>query len=214
VKGARIRYSAEELAFIERHSAMPRVELHAAFLRTFVRPSVSVDNIKSLCTRMGWNTGRRPWSDQDDALLRELYPNHPAAAIAKQLGRTLAATYGRAKGLGLEKTAEFYASPASGCLRPGDKRGAGSRFRKGNVPANKGTRRPGWAPGRMASTQFKAGQDTWNDRPIGSERVSMGYRFTKVSNRVGVPWTKNWKQTHILRWEAESSQIPRQSPQR
>jgi len=29
---------------------------------------------------------------------------------------------------------------------------ANGRYEKGNVPANKGLRRPGYAPGRMAST--------------------------------------------------------------
>jgi len=37
---------------------MPRRELHALFVAAFDRPELTVDNIKSLCTRRGWKTGR------------------------------------------------------------------------------------------------------------------------------------------------------------
>lgn len=37
---------------------MPRRDLHAAFVARFDRPEISADNIKALCTRKGWKTGR------------------------------------------------------------------------------------------------------------------------------------------------------------
>lgn len=37
---------------------MPRRDLHAAFVREFDRPELTVDHIKALCTRQGWKTGR------------------------------------------------------------------------------------------------------------------------------------------------------------
>lgn len=58
MKGADIRYSARELAFIKRRRKMTRRALHAEFVRAFRRKDVSVDNLKSLCTRKGWRTGR------------------------------------------------------------------------------------------------------------------------------------------------------------
>jgi hypothetical protein len=58
VRGRRIRYSDEELAFIEWRQAMSRPTLHAAFAEHFGRTDVSVDDIKALCTRKGWKTGR------------------------------------------------------------------------------------------------------------------------------------------------------------
>jgi hypothetical protein len=58
-KGTPIRYSAKELAFIKRRRGLPRRELHAAFLKRFRRTHpVSFANIKQLCTRKGWLTGR------------------------------------------------------------------------------------------------------------------------------------------------------------
>lgn len=37
---------------------MPRRELHAAFVEAFGRRDVTAGNIKALCTRKGWKTGR------------------------------------------------------------------------------------------------------------------------------------------------------------
>ena len=52
------RYSAEELSFVEWRQAMSRPALRAAFVEKFGRADVTVDDIKSLCTRKGWVTGR------------------------------------------------------------------------------------------------------------------------------------------------------------
>lgn len=150
---------------------------------------------------------RRFWSSEDEALLRALYPNTPTAQIASRLGRSLSATYGQARKLGLEKSAEYLASPAACRLRRGDNVGAAHRFPKGHAPANKGLRRPGWGPGRMKETQFKKGVAT-NWKPVGSERLVDGYRYTKVSDIRNVPWTRNWKATHILLWEQHHGPLP------
>ncbi|HEX4114154.1 MAG TPA: HNH endonuclease [Stellaceae bacterium] len=58
MKGDWIVYSAKQLAFIKRHRKLPRHALHAAFVKAFRRRDITVDNIKALCTRKGWNTGR------------------------------------------------------------------------------------------------------------------------------------------------------------
>src|SRR5690242_9457890 len=103
----------------------------------------------------------------------------PTRVVALMLGRSQSSTYQRAYNLGLAKSEEFFASPASG--RTNGRQGAGSRFPKGHVPANKGLRRPGWAPGRMRETQFTKGQMPHNWRPVGSLRVnSEGYLDIKI----------------------------------
>lgn len=156
-----------------------------------------------------FRAGKRLWSAADDVLLLARYPNEPTPAIARDFRRTVAAVYGRAVGLGLAKSAEYLASPAACRLRRGDNVGAPFRFKKGHVPANKGLRRPGWGPGRMKETQFKKGQQGWNWRPIGSQRLCDGYLYTKVSDRRRVPWTRNWKPTHVLLWEKHRGRVPR-----
>ncbi|UOA23625.1 hypothetical protein DSM110277_02054 [Sulfitobacter pontiacus] len=58
MKGRAIIYTDEELAWIEAHSDQVRKDLHRGFQERFDKPDVSVDSIKSLCTRKGWKTGR------------------------------------------------------------------------------------------------------------------------------------------------------------
>lgn len=56
--GAWITYSAEELAWIEAHSTLPRRDAHAQFCAAFGRQDVSLTNLTALCKRNGWLTGR------------------------------------------------------------------------------------------------------------------------------------------------------------
>jgi len=58
MKGRYIPYSEEELAFIEGRKALPRLQLHAEFVQAFGRDDVNFANLKALCTRKGWGTGR------------------------------------------------------------------------------------------------------------------------------------------------------------
>lgn len=57
-RGHAIRYTRQELSWIQRHRRMPRREAHAVFCRTFHRSDVSLENFKRLCLRHGWTTGR------------------------------------------------------------------------------------------------------------------------------------------------------------
>ena len=58
MKGRDILYSRAELDFIEAHRTRPRRRLHEMFVEKFGRTDVSLVNIKALCTRKGWMTGR------------------------------------------------------------------------------------------------------------------------------------------------------------
>lgn len=154
---------------------------------------------------------RRPWSREDDRLLRGFYPNTPTPQVAQRLKRTVAAVYGHAFKLGLSKSPAYLASPAACRLRRGDHVGARFRFPKGHVPANKGLRRPGWGPGRMKETQFRKGQlngvAARRFQPIGSTRTIDGYLYRKLSAIPG-PWTRNWKLVHLLLWESLHGPVP------
>lgn len=152
---------------------------------------------------------RRFWTAREDRLVRKLYPHRSTVEISRRLGRTLSMVYQRARILGLSKTAEYLASPEACRLRRGDNVGARTRFKKGQAPPNKGLRRPGYGPGRMKETQFKKGQPGHNWRPVGSQRLVDGYLYTKISDRRCVPWTQNWKPTHVLLWEKHRGRVPR-----
>lgn len=155
---------------------------------------------------------RRPWSREDDRLLRGFYPNTPTPEVARRLRRTVAAVYGHAQKLGLAKSPAYLASPAACRLRRGDQVGARFRFPKGHVPANKGLRRPGWGPGRMRETQFKKGVRRGVAvrlyKPIGTERISKdGYLERKVND--GLPLQSRWRSVHLLVWEAAHGPLPK-----
>lgn len=153
-------------------------------------------------------------------MLRERYPHEPTARIAADLGRSIGKVYQAAGRLGLKKTVEFRRSPESGILQKGQTRpeGVAHQFKPGIVPANKGLRRPGWAPGRMAETQFKKGEMAGAARakwkPIGTVMPDTeGYLRIKLRERVPGAgehgWnSKIWKLLHHEVWEQAHGPIP------
>jgi HNH endonuclease len=159
-----------------------------------------------------FRAGKRLWEPADDALLTARYLDVSTSLVARELRRSVAATYGRAQKLGLKKSAAYLVSPVACRLRRGDNVGAGTRFRKGNAPANKGLRRPGWGPGRMKQTQFKKGERNGVAvrlyRPIGTERISVdGYLERKVND--DLPLQRRWRAVHLLVWEAANGPVPK-----
>jgi HNH endonuclease len=149
----------------------------------------------------------RKWTAEEDRVVREQYPHLPTKEIAANLGRPFFVVYHRAAKLGLKKTTEYMASPAACRLRRGDNIGKAYRYPKGHQPANKGTRRPGWAPGKMASTQFKKGQVSANTMPMWSFRWVDGYLMLKTGKQHAPPNT-GWEYAHKLIWEQVNGPVP------
>lgn len=144
---------------------------------------------------------RKRWLPEEDDAIRRRYPDEKTDAIARDLGRPLQSIYRRARQLGVDKSEAYLASPAACRLRRGDNVGIAYRFKPGQVPPNKGLRgRRGYAPGRMAETQFKKGKSR-NKMPLFSTRLVDGYVYVKVAEVSYVPYTVNWKPLHILMWE-------------
>lgn len=86
--------------------------------------------------------------------------------------------------------------------------GLTGRFKKGHVPANKGTHPP--TRGRMAETQFKNGHLPHNTKPIGYERITRdGYIEVKIKMRPSSPLCNdNFILKHRLIWEEAHGPIP------
>lgn len=155
---------------------------------------------------------RIAWTERDVAELVNRYPSEQTKVIADDLCRPIHTVYQKANSMGLKKDAAYLTSEASGRLNGRDTRGLSSRFQKGVVPYNKGLRRPGWSPGRMAETQFKPGEMRGaaqrNYVPIGTERVSKdGYLERKVTDDHPVP-ARRWVAVHRLVWEEANGPIP------
>jgi hypothetical protein len=152
---------------------------------------------------------RRPWSKADDRELRRLYAHRSTAEVAKIIGRTVASTCGRAFGLGLHKSQAYLDSPAAYRLRRDSSCGIPYRFPKGNVPANKGLRRPGYAPGRMKETQFKKGNFSkrWDVEAftIGALRINAD-DIIDIKIKYG---PRSWQSLAHYVWECAHGPLPK-----
>lgn len=156
------------------------------------------------------------WSQSELERLAKLYPSRPTREIAQRLKRSLASTYNAAFKLGLKKTAERRRECG---LQKGHSLGRESQFPKGHVPANKGLRRPGYAPGRMKETQFgkgcRSGIAATNWKPVGTILADTdGYLRIKVreaqhgKEATGFGNTKVWPLYNRYLWEQQKGPIP------
>jgi HNH endonuclease len=153
------------------------------------------------------NGGRRRWTKREERILRELYPDTKSEKLARRFGVRLHVLYQHARRLGLRKSSEYLRSPEALFLVRNPELGAKYRFPKGHVPANKGLRRPGYAPGRMASTQFRKGQQPINTFPMWSFRMVDGYLMLKTG-KVHTPPCSGWEYVHKLIWEQANGPVP------
>ena len=155
---------------------------------------------------------RRVWTPYEDDVLRRLYPITKTEHLALYFGCEIESVYKRATRLGIKKSAEWLASEEACRLRGHPEVGEPYRFKPGHVPFNKGLRRPGWSPGRMAETQFKKGEMAGAARkkwkPIGTRRFSEeGYLEVKFREREGRHG--NWKGVHTILWEEKHGPVPK-----
>lgn len=121
---------------------------------------------------------------------------------------------------GLKKSQDYLATNPSCRLRKGQSHcGRETRFKKGQSPANKGMRRPGWSAGRMRETQFKKGERSGvaakNWVPIGTILPdSEGYLRIKIREAVygkepfGFGNVKVWPLYNRYLWEQHKGPIP------
>ena len=168
-----------------------------------------------MMARTPTTTPTRPWTAQELATLRALYPDLAAVDVARRLGRGLSSIYNQANALGLRKSAAFWASDRTGRVQRGkqDPRMIASRFKPGLTPWNKG--KPGLT-GRHPNTQahqFKPGrkpEEARNHLPIGSERLNHdGVLERKISDDQSVYPARRWAPVHRLVWETAHGNVPR-----
>ncbi len=151
---------------------------------------------------------RTKWTDEMLEILRSRYPHEKTSKIADDLGVQLERVYRKAKKMGLSKTEEYLASPDACRLRRDNSGGIPYRFKKGQLPPNKGLRRPGYAPGRMAESQFKKGSAPHNTHEVGSYRITRdGTLQRKIGNAKGSN-SKRWRGVHELVWIEANGPVP------
>lgn len=152
----------------------------------------------------------RVWTKRDIATVRRLYPDMDTKELAAKMNRSVISIYQCAANNSVTKSSAYDARKKAMEVERLTKSGVAYRFKKGIVPANTGLRRPGYAPGRMAETQFKKGRppsDARNYKPIGSYRINGdGYLDRKISDEG--PQQRRWACVHRLVWVEAHGPIP------
>lgn len=207
MKGQRISYSDEELAWIKACSDMPRVDLHQLFVQVYGRTDVTADHIKSLCSRKGWAAG--PDGRRRNAGKSRVFTADQVAWLHANASLTRA-----------EEHAAFLAAFPGSQITHAQiisfrknhklKTGRTGRFVKGHVSHNAGKK--GFAPPGSEKGWFKPGVRqgvaTKLYQPIGTQRISKcGYLERKVND--GLPLQRRWRAVHLLEWEAINGPVPK-----
>jgi hypothetical protein len=148
---------------------------------------------------------RRKWTSEELDRLRQIYPDTLTSAIAAEFHCSKESVYNAASRIGICKSKQFLSALASKKFR---EISSSSCFQPGHVPFNKGMRRPGYAPGRMAETQFKKGQRPHDWKPIGSTRFSKEGYLERKATDTGYP-PRDWVGEHILLWQKTHGPVPR-----
>jgi hypothetical protein len=208
------RYPDERAADIARAIGRPITAVYQKANKLKLRKSARFNASPASGRKFDGNPRWAKWSPEEDAILRARYPHEIARTIGRDIGRPLPGIHARAKALGIEKSETFWTDPSkSGRIEPGDPRAIGKsgRFPKGHVPANKGLRRPGFAPGRMRETQFKKGhkRNSFKEIPLGGVRLETKQRVWLVKVRMDGPWQFRWKPLARIVWERERGAIPK-----
>lgn len=144
---------------------------------------------------------RKLWSHAEDALFIEHYPNSSMKKMMHLLGRSAGSIYARSEVLNVRKSQEYLDSPSACRLRRGDNIGAEYRFKKGQIPPNKGVK--GISYEGSKATQFVKGSKPPNHRPVGTIRQVDGYFEIKMAEGM-----RQWKLLQRVVWERCNGQIP------
>ena len=83
--------------------------------------------------------------------------------------------------------------------------GLTGRFEKGHVSHNKG--RKGYCAPGSEKGWFTKGSQPWDTAPVGTVVEREGYLWKKFKNDLG-SGRFNWKQVHLLNWEAAHGPVP------
>jgi hypothetical protein len=152
---------------------------------------------------------RYRWTDADHDLLRRLYPDTPAAEVARQIGVTRTAVAQKVGALGIRKSETALAELRRVRIARLQAALAAGRGRAlPIVPWNKGMRGlPGHQNGKRFEAGVRMGAAKKNWMPVGSERLDdEGYLRRKI--RDDGPRHLRWRGVHQLLWEEAHGPVP------
>ncbi|WP_299773184.1 HNH endonuclease [uncultured Tateyamaria sp.] len=200
MKGHRIHFSEQELAWLKARAVWPRPRLHAEFCNVFSRQDVSCNTLKAFMTRSGWRTGRNSthntYSPEELVWLKarsDMPRKRLHSEFCNRFQRT-DVTFGALKGV---------------MKRNRWLTGRTGQFEKGRMGCSSDGRRMADHPSSKA-TRFKKGHVPHNQNYIGHERINHeGYVEISVAERN--PHTnadRRYVAKHRWLWEQANGPVP------
>lgn len=149
------------------------------------------------------NLPKKTWATDERTLLASVYPCSQSSAVAKLFNSSIGHVYNQAHHLNIKKSAWFNASFMASKLKRGMEIGKEYRFKKGQIPPNKGKKCESHP--NMVPTQFKPGTKPPNYKAVGSTRIDSkdGYILIKMAEGIF-----QWKLLHRVIWERLNGKIP------
>lgn len=155
-------------------------------------------------------TKRMPWTEEEDLLLSEVYPDMATKDIAHRMQRSIDSIQMRAVQKGLKKSEAFMLSDKSGRVGNAE-RLKPYQYEKGHKNPHKGMKQTEFmsqeAIEKCKATHFKKGKIPPCTKPIGFERIKQDrltdkpYLWRKVAEH-------SWRMVQYINWEAKYGQIP------
>lgn len=141
---------------------------------------------------------RKIWTDNEQKILTDMYPDHYTAEICRILGRTLSSVYARATILGLKKSEAFRNMELQRQAERLNRVSAEHRFKKGRTPENKGQKMSPEVYEKVKRTMFKKGSVPANINYDGHQRISVeGYTEMRIRPGKYILLHRYlWEQTH------------------
>ena len=133
------------------------------------------------------------------SLIIQLFPHISTKELAEKLGLSYRTISNKAHALGLKKTPKYLSSINAG--REQSEATIAAQFKKGQMPHNKGVKMPNSVRIKVEHTMFKAGQTSYNNKPIGYERLGKdGYIQIKTQS--------GFKPKNRVVWEQHFGAVP------
>jgi hypothetical protein len=126
---------------------------------------------------------RKPWTEDEDKILLDLYPNNFSQIIADKLDRSVFSIYTRANILGVKKTDEFMKIALEREANKLREVGQKTRYAKGSVPLNKGIKMTEEQYKLVKPTMFAKGNNPHNMKYDGHIRICKkdGYHYVRIA---------------------------------
>lgn len=149
---------------------------------------------------------RKIWTQAEIDIVVEMYPDHYTRDIADRLQRTPSSIYQAASSLRLKKSDKWRENDRAYRAELLARTGEEFRFKKGQIPPNKGKKMSDEVYEKVYPSCFKKGHEPANTLYHGAitirhEKSGRPYKYIRISNGV-------WKPYHQFIWEQERGKVP------